>query len=45
MSFGSFLVNAEYVGKLIVFTLFFSKNKEILVAINKQKFYIIYKSD
>ncbi|CAD8172903.1 unnamed protein product [Paramecium pentaurelia] len=45
MSFGSFLVNSEYVGKLIIFTLCFTKNQEIQIAINKQKFIIIYKSD
>ncbi|CAD8102294.1 unnamed protein product [Paramecium sonneborni] len=45
MSFGSFLVNSEYVGKLIVFTLLFNNNQEIQIALNKQKFLIIYKQD
>ncbi|CAK84680.1 unnamed protein product (macronuclear) [Paramecium tetraurelia] len=45
MSFGSFLVNSEYVGKLIIFTLIFAKNQEIQISINKQKFIITYKQD
>lgn len=35
MSFGSFLVNSDYVGKLIIFTLCFTKNQEISITINK----------
>ncbi|CAD8102475.1 unnamed protein product [Paramecium sonneborni] len=45
MSFGSFLVNSQYLGKLIIFSLFFTKNQEIQIVINKSKFFIIYKSD
>ncbi|CAD8191676.1 unnamed protein product [Paramecium pentaurelia] len=45
IKFGSFIDNFEQTEKLILFTLEFTKNQEIQIAINQQTFFIIYKQD